>query len=182
MMGHAAGWSATNNSHNHREIVITLGAVLSSLGSILMILRFYTYFYIIRHRGGQALVWATLSWILAALSTAFYCVFPYHPHLTISKVLATTADLLAYWAMAFMKLAMTMYILHIQEGIYKLGKWILLAASGLNRTNKMTIHRGDIDSNGYRTDFHGCIEMPSRDAEDSNVRKERNIWIDLGSR
>ncbi|KAJ5691034.1 hypothetical protein N7488_011769 [Penicillium malachiteum] len=64
MMGHAAGWSSTNNnSHSHREIIITLGTVLSSLGSILMILRFYTYFYVIRRKGGQALAWATLSWV-----------------------------------------------------------------------------------------------------------------------
>ncbi|KAJ5633713.1 hypothetical protein N7528_001555 [Penicillium herquei] len=46
----------------YKQGIIALSVSLSSLATILMILRFYTYFFVVRHKSGWALTWATVGW------------------------------------------------------------------------------------------------------------------------
>ncbi|KAJ6028139.1 hypothetical protein N7540_003715 [Penicillium herquei] len=49
-------------TRQYKHGIIALSVSLSSLATILMILRYYTYFFVVRHKSGWALTWATVGW------------------------------------------------------------------------------------------------------------------------
>jgi hypothetical protein len=53
-----------NSTMGRDELAIIItGNLLLLIATILILLRLYTFFYIINRKGGQALLWAVVAWV-----------------------------------------------------------------------------------------------------------------------
>ena len=43
--------------------LIGVGVSLSSIATGILALRFYTYHFVVQHKGGDGLLWATIAWV-----------------------------------------------------------------------------------------------------------------------
>ncbi|KAJ5612618.1 hypothetical protein N7510_005812 [Penicillium lagena] len=124
--------------------IVGVSVSLCAFATILVALRVYTYFFVVRNKGGWALLWAVVAWGLGVPSTVLYSIAAYYgagnhiwiveraPKLSSALLfLWITANLVCF-SVGFAKLSMTMYILEVQDRTYKWGKWILLGAVGVN--------------------------------------------------
>ncbi|KAJ5714213.1 uncharacterized protein N7483_011394 [Penicillium malachiteum] len=117
-----------------RDIIFVAVTNTLCVGTIiLLILRVYTYFYIVRKRGGNALLWAFVAWIIA-----FPCMMIYDygtfalddPSRNSYRFAAFSVTLLS---VAFARVGILMYIFQLQSQVYNsLIKRSLLAIVLLN--------------------------------------------------
>ncbi|KAJ6036130.1 hypothetical protein N7540_000409 [Penicillium herquei] len=102
-----------------RDIIfVAVTNTLCVITTILLLLRVYTYFYIVRKRGGNALLWAFVAWVIA-----FPCMMVYDygtfalddPSRNSYRFAAFSITLLS---VAFARLGILMYIFELQSQVY----------------------------------------------------------------
>lgn len=59
--------SATDYLGGHGPAIVGVSVSLCIVATILIALRFYTYFFVVRNKGGWSLLWATVAWVCQGL-------------------------------------------------------------------------------------------------------------------
>ncbi|RAK99750.1 uncharacterized protein BO80DRAFT_446088 [Aspergillus ibericus CBS 121593] len=128
----------------HGPGIVGVSVSLCCVATILLALRYYTFFYVVRNKGAAALLWATVAWALGIPSVILYCLsasYGLGNHITIVyDAPKLTTALLFEWIAAnticfsvwFAKLSTAIYILEVQGHTNKIGKWLLIVTLSVN--------------------------------------------------
>lgn len=139
---------------------VCINNLLCLLATVLLLLRIYTYSYVVRKRGGKALFWAVVAWvcILFLLSVSrcfkfklkivrltlqgvqvwgFPCMMIYdyatfNHRLKHRSAYRFSSFALMLLSISFARLGVLMYIFEVQGKLYRLGRILLLGVIVIN--------------------------------------------------
>ncbi|KAJ5273708.1 hypothetical protein N7478_008833 [Penicillium angulare] len=119
-----------------RDLVFVL--ITNSLclvATLLLVLRVYTYLYIVQRKGTKALMWAIIAWALGFPCMMIYDYGVFQPNLKSPHLYRFSAVIFMCFAISFARLGILMYIFDIQRAAYQPGKHVLFGVVLLNLFN-----------------------------------------------